>query len=145
MWGWGGDGWSGCAGHGGGDAPCLPVPTPRLSAHRIVRVHAGRTASMAITADGRALTVRLTTRFAGTSMDSQASYTAASSTYSAAQLHNLARINYYRGLKGALALQLDAQLLGQRLDLGQEGGQVLAAGACDLVLQREQERFELLR
>lgn len=61
-------------------------------------------------ADGRALTVRLTTRFAGTSMDSQASYTAASSTYSAAQLHNLARINYYRGLKGALALQLDAQL-----------------------------------
>ena len=61
--------------------------------------------------DGRALTVRVTTRFAGgVTMSSQASYVAATSAYSAAQLHNLTVINNYRATQGLAALALDTQL-----------------------------------
>lgn len=53
VFGWGGDGWTGTAGHGNGDAPTLPTPIPALAGHRVVSVFMGASVSTAVTADGR--------------------------------------------------------------------------------------------
>lgn len=52
LWGWGGDGWSGTAGQGPGDGPCLPTRVLTLASHKVVAVQTLLNGVTATTAEG---------------------------------------------------------------------------------------------